>query len=119
MHIFIISKIRHSYRKYDMRKRCGKNHGLNQAKVWPAGRSAMFWRISKHHFVYASSRGSAQGIQCPKVVQGGNLAARLSCMAARPNKWASHAQSSARAPPYSSYKYHGAPPGKWCEESEV
>jgi hypothetical protein len=30
---------------------------------------------------------------------------------------ASHAQSSARAPPYSSYKYHGAPLGRKCEES--
>jgi hypothetical protein len=66
-----------------------------------------------------SNRGGAQGIQCPKVVQGGNLAARPSCVAGRSDKWASHAQSSSRAPPYSSYKKHGAPPGKKCEESEV
>jgi hypothetical protein len=44
-----------------------------------------------------------------KVVQGGNLAARPSCMAGWPVKWASRVQSLATAPPYSSYKYHGAP----------
>jgi hypothetical protein len=37
MHIFIMSKIRHSYRQYDMRKWCGTKHGLNRAKVWLAG----------------------------------------------------------------------------------
>jgi hypothetical protein len=47
------------------------------------------------------------------------VAARPSFMAGRPDKWASRAQSSARALPYSSYKYHGAPPGRKCEESEV
>jgi hypothetical protein len=75
------------------------------------GRPSMWWRISKNCFVYMSSRGGAQGIQCPKVLQGGNFAGR-------PDKWASHAQSSARAPPYS-YKYHDAPPDRRCEESEV
>jgi hypothetical protein len=74
------------------------------------GRLAMCWRISKNYFVYVSSRGGAQGIQCPKAVQGGNLAARPSCTADRPEKWASRTQSLARAPPYSSYIYHGPPP---------
>jgi hypothetical protein len=83
------------------------------------GRLAMCWRISKNHFVYMSRRGSVQGIQCPKAVQGGNLASWPSCMADRPAKWASRAQSLARAPPYSSYKYHGAPPSRNYEESEV
>jgi hypothetical protein len=36
MHIFIMSKIRHSQRQYYMRKWHGTNHGLNRAKVWPA-----------------------------------------------------------------------------------
>jgi hypothetical protein len=40
-------------------------------------------------------------------------------MAGRPDKWAPHAQSSATIPPYSSYKYHDATPGRKCEESEV
>jgi hypothetical protein len=40
---------------------------------WPA----MCWRISKNYFLYMSSRDGAQGIQCPKAVQGVNLAARL------------------------------------------
>jgi hypothetical protein len=39
------------------------------------GRSAMCWHISKSRFVYVSSRGGAQCIQCLKAVQGGNLAA--------------------------------------------
>jgi hypothetical protein len=70
-------------------------------------------------FVYVSRRGGAQGIQCPKAVQGGNLAASPSCMVGQLDKWASCDQSSARAPPYSSYKYHDAPTGRKCEESEV
>jgi hypothetical protein len=37
MHIFIMSKIRHRHKKYDTRKQPGTNHGLNRAKVWPAG----------------------------------------------------------------------------------
>jgi hypothetical protein len=82
------------------------------------GRPAMCWRISKTHFVYVSSRGGAQGIQFPKAVQVGNLAARPSFMAGQPNKWALHVQFLTRAPPYS-LKYHGAPPGRKREESEV
>jgi hypothetical protein len=74
------------------------------------GQLAMCWRISKNQFVYMSSRGGAQGIQCPKVVQGGNLAAQPSYMAGQPDKCSSHGQSSAKAPPNSSYKYPGAPP---------
>jgi hypothetical protein len=60
------------------------------------GRPAMCWRISKNRFVYVSNRGSAQGIQCPKAVQGGNLAAWPSCMADRPDKWASQATESVK-----------------------
>jgi hypothetical protein len=37
MHIFIMTKIRHSHRKYDTRKWCATKHGLNRAKVWSAG----------------------------------------------------------------------------------
>jgi hypothetical protein len=54
-----------------------------------------------------------------KAVQRLNVAARPSFMAGRLDKWASHAQSLARAPPYSSYKYPGAFPDRQCEESEV
>jgi hypothetical protein len=59
---------------------------------------AMCWRISKNYFLYVSRRGGAQGIQCPKAVQEGNLAAQPSCMAGRLDKWASRTQSLARAP---------------------
>jgi hypothetical protein len=37
------------------------------------------------------------------------VAARKGFMASRHDKWASYAQSLARAPPYSSYKYPRAP----------
>jgi hypothetical protein len=37
MHIFIMSKIRHSHRQYDTKKWRGIKHGLNRAKVWPVG----------------------------------------------------------------------------------
>jgi hypothetical protein len=37
MYIFIMSKIRHSHKQYDMRKWCGTKHGLNRATVWPTG----------------------------------------------------------------------------------
>jgi hypothetical protein len=67
---------------------------------WPhhLGRPAMCWHISKNHFVYVSRRGGAQGIQCPKAVQRGNLATRLSCVAGQPNKSASRAPISPKAP---------------------
>jgi hypothetical protein len=44
MHIFIMSKMRHSYRQYDMRKWCGTKHGLNRPKVWPAGHITLVGR---------------------------------------------------------------------------
>jgi hypothetical protein len=75
------------------------------------GRPAMCCRIYKKCFVYGSSKGGNQGIQCPKAVQGENLATWPSCMDGRPDKWPSRAQSLARAPPYS-YKYHRAPLAK-------
>jgi hypothetical protein len=36
MHIFKMSKIRHSHREYDMRRSCGTKPGPNRAKVGPA-----------------------------------------------------------------------------------
>jgi hypothetical protein len=36
MHIFIMSKIIHSHRQYDMRRRHGRKPGPNRAKGWPA-----------------------------------------------------------------------------------
>jgi hypothetical protein len=59
----------------------------------------MCWRISKNYFDYVSIRGGAQGIKCPKVVQGGNLVTRPSCMADRLDKWAPRSQSLATALP--------------------
>jgi hypothetical protein len=53
------------------------------------GQPAMCWRIYKKCLVYMSRRGGGQGIQCPKAVQGGNLATQPCCMVGRPDKWAS------------------------------
>jgi hypothetical protein len=117
MHIFIISKIWHgemTWHKAQAKPRQGVVDRPHHH-----GRLAMCWRISKNSFVYVSRRGGAHGIQCPKTMQVGNLASRPSCMAGRPDKWASRTQSLARAAPYLSYKYHGAPPGRRCEELEV
>jgi hypothetical protein len=36
VHIFILSKTRHSHRQYNTRKRHGTKHGLNRPKVCPA-----------------------------------------------------------------------------------
>jgi hypothetical protein len=44
MHIFIMSKISHSHRKFDTRKWRGTKHGLNRAKVWPAGHITLVGR---------------------------------------------------------------------------
>jgi hypothetical protein len=92
----------HKARAQPSQRVAGRPHHL--------GRPTMCWCISKNSFVYVSIRGSAQGIQCPKVVQGGNMATLPTCMAGRPDKWAPHAQSLTTALPYSSYEFHGAPP---------
>jgi hypothetical protein len=68
----------------------GRPHHLS----WPA----MCWCISKNYFINVSSKGGAQGIQCPKAVQGGNLATRPSCMAGRPNMWTSQAPTLPKEP---------------------
>jgi hypothetical protein len=57
--------------------RCGRP----ATSPWPTGH--VLEHLQKKCFVYVSSRGGAQGIQCPKVVKGEKLAAR-------PDKWASH-----------------------------
>jgi hypothetical protein len=62
-------------------------------KVWAQPSQGVAGRLAM------SRRGGAQGIQRPKVVQGGNLAAQPSCMAGRPDMFGSPAQSSARALP--------------------
>jgi hypothetical protein len=76
----------------------------NKARTQPSQGVADRPRVGtfpKNCFVYLCRRGGAQGIQCPKAMQVGNLAARPSCMIGQPDKWASCAQSLARAPPYS------------------
>jgi hypothetical protein len=45
----------------------------------------------------------------PKGGSRRKLGRQPNCNAGRPDKWDSRTQSSVRAPPYSTYKYHGAP----------
>jgi hypothetical protein len=49
MHIFIRSKIRHSHRQYDTRRRRGTKPGTNRAKGWPVGhllrRATRVWHL--------------------------------------------------------------------------
>jgi hypothetical protein len=40
------------------------------------GRPARCWRLFKLHFANVSRKVGARGIQCPKLVQPGNMAAR-------------------------------------------
>jgi hypothetical protein len=106
MHFFIMSKIRHSHRKYDMRKWHGTKHGLNRAKVWPAGHVLV-------HFKKLFCLRVQQRLCSRYPMPTGGARRKLGRPAklhGRPDKWASCAQSLVRAPPYSSYKYHGAPP---------
>jgi hypothetical protein len=98
---------------------------LNRAKVWPACHITLTGRP----WVGASPKTILS--TCPaEVVLMVSNAQRLckeetwppdqvAWPVGQPDKWTSREQSSARAPPYSSFKYHNAPPGRKCEESEV
>jgi hypothetical protein len=124
IHIFIMSKIRHSHKQYDMKKWRDIKHKLNRAKVWSAGHITLAGRpcvgtFPKTVFTTCQSKSVRGVYNVGKAVQGANLSAQPSCMAGRPVKWAPCAQSSATTLTYSSYKYHGAPIGRKCEESEV
>jgi hypothetical protein len=117
MHIFIMSKIRHSHKQYDMRKWCGIKHRLNRAKVWSAGHITLASQpcvgtFLKPVFTTCQSKLIRGVSNVGKAVQGGNVATRPSCMSGRHIKWAPCAQSLATTPPYSSYKYHDAPLAK-------
>jgi hypothetical protein len=101
-----MSKIRHSHRKYDTRKWCGTKHGLNRAKVWPTGHITLVGRPCVGAFPKTILS------RCPEevVLKVSNSQRQCKEETWPPDKWASCTQSSARGPPYSSYKYHGAPP---------
>jgi hypothetical protein len=74
------------------------------------GRQARSWHISIFTTCQSKSVRGVSNVE--KAMERLNVAVR-------PDKWASRAQSSARALSYSSYKYPSAPPGRKCEESEV
>jgi hypothetical protein len=107
-----------------MMERHGTRPGPSRPKVGPASPTPLAGRpgpsiFSKTIFTSCQSK-SVRGVSnVGKMVERLNVAARPSFMAGRPNKWASRAQSLSRAPPYSSYKYPSARPGRKCEESEV
>jgi hypothetical protein len=119
-----MSKIRGVHGQYDMEGQHGTRPKPSQLKVGLAGPTPLADRpgpgkFPKNVFTTWQSK-SVRGVSnVGNTVERLNLAARPSCMADRPNKWASRAQSSARALPYSSYKYPHAPPSRKCEESEV
>jgi hypothetical protein len=104
-----------------MKGQCGTRP---RPKVGPVGPTPLVGRpgpgvFPKTVFTTFQSK-SVRGVSnMGKMVERLNVAARPSFMAGQPDKWASCAQSLARAPPYSSYKYPDAPPGRKCEESEV
>jgi hypothetical protein len=119
-----MSKTKDVHGQYDTKGRRGTRPGPSRPKVGPASPTSLADRpgpgvFPKTIFTTCQSK-SVRGVSnVGKAVEQLNLTARPSFMAGWPNKWASHAQSSARAPSYSSYKYRGAPPDRKCEESEV
>jgi hypothetical protein len=124
IHILIMSKPRGVHRQYDMKGRCGTKPGPSWPNVGSAGPTPLASRpgpgtFPKTIFTTCQSK-SVRGVSnVGNAVEWLNLAVGPICMATRPDKWASRTQSSARAPPYSTYKYPHAPPSRECEESEV
>jgi hypothetical protein len=121
--ILIISKIRGFYGQYDTKGRHGIGPKPSWIKVRPVGPTPLASRPVPSAFletvVTTCQSKSVSGVSnVAKMVEQLNLAAWPSCMAGRPDKWASHGQSSTRAPSYS-YKNPHAPPSRECEESEV
>jgi hypothetical protein len=107
-----------------MKGRRGTRSGPSRPKVRPDGSTPLAGRpgpgvFPKTVFTTYQSK-SVRGVSnVGKAVERLNVAAWPCFVADRPDKWASRAQSSARAPSYSSYKYPGPPPGRKCEEIEV
>jgi hypothetical protein len=114
IHILIMSKTRGVHGQYDMKGWCGTRPGPSRPKVGPTGPTSLADRpgpgvFPKTFFTMCQSK-SVRGVSnVGKAVEWLNVAAQ-------PDKWVSHHQSSAREPPYSSYKYPGAPPGRKCEK---
>jgi hypothetical protein len=124
IHILIMSKTRGVHVQYDMKGWCGKRPEPSWPKVGPGSPTPLAVRPSPGQFpktIFTTCQSkSVRGVSnVGNAMERLNLAAQPSCMVGRPDKWASRAQCSARAPPYSSYKNHHAPPGSECEESEV
>jgi hypothetical protein len=123
-YILIMSKTRGLYGQYDMKGRRGTRPGPSWPKVGLTGHTPLARGpgpgvFPKTIFTMCQCK-SVRGVSnLGKVVEQLNVAARPSFMAVWHDKWASCAQSSTRAPPYSSYKYLSAPLGRKCEESEV
>jgi hypothetical protein len=107
IHILIMSKIRGVHGQYDTKGRRGTRLGPSQPKVGPAGQVLL--HLQKTVFTTCQSKSIRGVSNVEKAVERLNLAARPSCMVGQPDKWISRAQSSVRAPHYSSYKYPHAP----------
>jgi hypothetical protein len=111
-----MSKTRGVHRQYDMEGRCGTRLGPSRPKVGPVAPTRLAGPVGPDAFpktIFTTSQTKlVRGVSnVRKVMERLNMATRPSCMAERPDKWASHVQSLARALPYSSYKYPHAPPG--------
>jgi hypothetical protein len=119
-----MSKTRGAHGQYDMKGRRGTSPGPSWPTVGPAGPTPLAGRpgpgvFIKTIFTTCQSKLVRGVTNVENVVEQLNVAAWPSFMAGWPDKWASHVQSLVRVPPYSSYKYPGAPPGRKCEESDV
>jgi hypothetical protein len=124
IHILIMSKTRGVHRQYDTKGQCGTRPGSGQPKVGPVGPTPLAGLpgpgiFPKTIFTRCQNKLLRGVSNVEKVMEWLNVATRPSFMAGQPDNWASRTQSFAGAPPYSSYKYPGAPLGRKCEESEV
>jgi hypothetical protein len=119
-----MSKTRGVHEQYDMKGRRGTRPEPSWPKVGPAGPTPLADQLGpgafpKTIFTTCQNKLVSRVSNVGKAVERLNLAAWSSCMAGRPDKWASRAQSLARTPPCFSYKYPRAPPSRKSEESEV
>jgi hypothetical protein len=111
-----MSKTRGVHGQYDTNGQCGTRPGPSRPKVGAGGPTPLAEKegtgvFFKTVFSMCQSKLVSGVSNVGIAVERLNVAVRPSFMAGWPDKWVSRAHSSTRAPPYSSYKYPGTPPG--------
>jgi hypothetical protein len=98
IHILIMSKTRGVHGQYDTKGRCDTRPGPSRPKVGPVDQPCP--GVFPNTVFTTCQSKSVRGVSnVEKVVERLNVATWPSIIVGWPNKWASHAQSSARSPP--------------------